>query len=138
MTSNTNTRHCTCWRYCRGGQNVSRATWFRHTKYREDLPSYIPEQSENHPGGVPGGTEGMALEENATGASAKRQRLDEPTSPAQSPRYSNPAVPGEYGGRGYNEEPAFELYLEPREEPDMQTGERTPPDYRYHEDSGGT
>ncbi|KAF8475454.1 hypothetical protein JB92DRAFT_3134520 [Gautieria morchelliformis] len=35
--------------------------------------------------GVPGPkTEGSALEEDATGAATKRQRLDEPTSPAQS------------------------------------------------------
>ncbi|KAF8508324.1 hypothetical protein JB92DRAFT_3120975 [Gautieria morchelliformis] len=74
-------------------------------------------------------TEGSALEEDATGAATKRQRLDEPTSPAQSQQYSNPVVPD----GGYDDKSTFE----PRDEPDSQPEERTLPDYCYHDDSRG-
>ncbi|KAF8521289.1 hypothetical protein JB92DRAFT_2827875 [Gautieria morchelliformis] len=32
---------CNCERYCRGGKQVSRSTWFRHARFR--VQSYIPE-----------------------------------------------------------------------------------------------
>lgn len=58
------------------------------------MPQYIPEQSENGPGGdpVPEGEGSALIEEDATPGAAKRQRFDEPSSPAQSPQYATNAL----------------------------------------------